>query len=376
MTIRVLVADDHTLFRDGLIGLMETRDELVQVVGEAATGREAVQLAERLQPDLILMDIYMPDLDGLEATRQILARFPHIKIVMLTSSERDEHLYQAVALGAAGYLLKDVDTSRLFELLAGVMRGQTAMTPEVASRLVRGVAKRSASPEPAAPALTERELAVLRLVAVGASNQEIAEKLCVSVYTVKKPPAEHPGQAPVGESHPGGQLCQQASPAVIPPEHSGDERHHNGWNRQRPQNRSGGGLRVSFQGDKILSTLENCRESMTRTLNQHLITRRSFLRWSAALGGTAVLAGGVPLGLKQVHAALTAAEGQWIPAACWHDCGGRCLIKAFVANGGGPANQDGWTPIRTARSIRNSAVVCAVARSGSRYSARTGSSIR
>jgi DNA-binding NarL/FixJ family response regulator len=185
MTIRVLIADDHTLFRQGLVGMMDTREDLVQVIGEAATGREAVQLAEQLQPDIILMDIYMPDGNGLQATKAIRERYPNIKVVMLTSSESDEHLYEAVQLGASGYLLKNLDAAQLFDLLGGVMRGEAAMTPEMASRLLKGIAKRSADPTQGVEALTERELIVLRLVAVGSSNSDIAEKLCISVNTVK-----------------------------------------------------------------------------------------------------------------------------------------------------------------------------------------------
>ena len=128
MTIRILVADDHKLFRQGLISLMLTHDDLVEVVGEAATGNEAVQMAARLQPDVVLMDIYMPDGDGLQATREICSRFPKIAVVMLTSSEADEHLYEAVRLGASGYLLKSLDAEELFSLITGVMRGEAAMT--------------------------------------------------------------------------------------------------------------------------------------------------------------------------------------------------------------------------------------------------------
>ena len=109
MTIKVLVADDHKLFRQGLIGLMETREELVEVIGEASTGLEAVRLTAQLQPDVVLMDIYMPEGNGLQALRQIRERFPVVQVVMLTSSENDEHLYQAVQYGAAGYLLKNLD---------------------------------------------------------------------------------------------------------------------------------------------------------------------------------------------------------------------------------------------------------------------------
>ena len=115
MTIRVLIADDHKLFRQGLIGLMQTREDLVQIVGEASTGIEAVQLAEQLRPDVILMDIYMPEMDGLDAAKKIRSLFPEIAIVMLTSSERDGHLYEAVQLGIAGYLLKSLDAAELFD---------------------------------------------------------------------------------------------------------------------------------------------------------------------------------------------------------------------------------------------------------------------
>jgi two-component system, NarL family, response regulator LiaR len=185
MTIRILIADDHKLFRQGLIGLMETREDLVEVIGEAATGREAVQLVERLRPDIVLMDIYMPDGDGLQALRQIRDLFPAVQVVMLTSSESDEHLYQAVQYGAAGYLLKNLDAEHLFDLIGGVSHGEAAMTRESASRLLKGVAKRNTDSDRGEEALTERELSVLRLVAVGASNQEIADKLMISINTAK-----------------------------------------------------------------------------------------------------------------------------------------------------------------------------------------------
>ncbi|MBN1535401.1 MAG: response regulator transcription factor [Anaerolineales bacterium] len=185
MTIKVLIADDHKLFRQGLIGLMETREDLVEVVGEAATGKEAVQLVEQTKPDVVLMDIYMPDGDGLHALRQIREGFPKVHVVMLTSSENDKHIYQAVQFGAAGYLLKNLDASQLFELIEGVIHGEAAMTRDMASRLLKSVAKRTTNPDRGEETLTERELAVLRLVAVGATNQEISERLTISINTVK-----------------------------------------------------------------------------------------------------------------------------------------------------------------------------------------------
>lgn len=186
MKIKVLIADDHRLFREGLIGLLETREDTFTVVGEASTGKEAVLLARQLEPDIVLMDILMPEGDGLQALRQIKEHFPHVQVVMLTSSENSEHLYQAVQYGAAGYLLKNLDAKQFFDFIKGVMNNEAAMTREMASRLLKGVAKRSTDPSRGEEALTERELDVLRLVATGASNQEIADKLFISINTAKR----------------------------------------------------------------------------------------------------------------------------------------------------------------------------------------------
>ncbi len=183
--LRVLIADDHRLFRQGLIGLMNTRQDLVEVVGEAATGREALQLTERVKPDIVLMDIHMPDGDGLQATGTIRRLYPETAVVILTASELDEDIYEAVRLGAAGYLLKSLDAAELFDLLQGVAQGEAAMTRTMAARLLKSVAHRAASLDTGTEPLTERELEVLKLVAQGASNPQIAEHLKITINTVK-----------------------------------------------------------------------------------------------------------------------------------------------------------------------------------------------
>jgi DNA-binding NarL/FixJ family response regulator len=185
MTLKVLIADDHRLFRQGLISLMKTRDDLVEVIGEAQTGEEAVRMSASLHPDVIFMDIYMPQVDGLQAAREIKQRFPGIAVIMLTSSENDKHLYESIQLGASGYLLKSLDAAELFDLLEGVREGEVAMTRSMATQLMKVVARRSTDTGKGEETLTERELTVLRLVAGGASNPGIAEELSISVNTVK-----------------------------------------------------------------------------------------------------------------------------------------------------------------------------------------------
>ena len=178
MSARVLLADDHPLFRDGVASLLATRN--YQIVGQAGSGAEAVQLAEKLRPDLILMDIHMPGINGLAATRLIKARQPEARIVILTVSEEDADLFEAIKSGAAGYLPKSLDSSQFFALLEAVMRGEAGLTPDLAAKILKEFA-RPQSPDD----LTPREREVLGLVAQGATNAEIAEKLVVSENTVK-----------------------------------------------------------------------------------------------------------------------------------------------------------------------------------------------
>jgi len=185
--MRVLIADDHPLFRDGLRSLLETRG--IDVVGEARNGREAVDLARRLNPDVVLMDLSMPELNGLAATRLISAQLPAIKVVMLTASEDDADLFEAIKSGAQGYVFKNLDSNTFFELLDGVARGEPALTPGLARKLLGELARpapASVAPVDPAPGLTDREREVLDLLVQGVtSNRELAERLVVSENTVK-----------------------------------------------------------------------------------------------------------------------------------------------------------------------------------------------
>jgi DNA-binding NarL/FixJ family response regulator len=188
--VRVLIADDHALYRDGLRSLLEARG--VDVLGEARNGREAVDQTRRFNPDVVLMDLDMPELDGLAATRLISAEQPDVRVVILTASEEDAHLFEAIKSGAQGYLFKNLASDELFRLLEGVARGEPALTPALARKLL----VEFAHPAPAAPArpapgegigtLTEREHEVLDLLVQGiTSNRELAERLVITENTVK-----------------------------------------------------------------------------------------------------------------------------------------------------------------------------------------------
>ena len=187
--IRVLVVDDQALFREALVALLAVQPG-IEVVGEAANGRDAVEAAGRLRPDVVLMDLRMPVLDGVGATRQLRVDHPSVRVLALTTFDGDAEVFPALRAGAVGYLLKDATTDRLVEAVVAADRGESVLAPSVAAKLVARVA---ALPEPAAgPApqplvdpLTDRELEVLRHLAAGRSNREIAQAVFLSEGTVK-----------------------------------------------------------------------------------------------------------------------------------------------------------------------------------------------
>jgi DNA-binding NarL/FixJ family response regulator len=185
--MRVVIADDHPLFRDGLRGLLEARG--IDVVGEARNGREAFDQARRQRPDVVLMDLAMPEVSGLAATRLISAELPDIKVVILTASDDDADLFEAIKSGAQGYLFKNVDSDEFFRLLNGVAHGEPALTPALARKLLGEFARPAPPTRPsAAPpsALTDREREVLDLLVQGVtSNRDLAERLVVTENTVK-----------------------------------------------------------------------------------------------------------------------------------------------------------------------------------------------
>ena len=184
--MRILIADDHALFRDSLRSLLEARD--LEVVGEAGNGKEAIELSWELKPDVVLMDLTMPEMDGLEATQRLVAELPEVKVVILTASDDEASLFEAIKSGAKGYLVKDLESSAFFSLLEGVGRGEPALTPALARKVLDEFAKprrrTNLSEDP--DALTQRETDVLELMVQGVtSNRKLAESLEVSENTVK-----------------------------------------------------------------------------------------------------------------------------------------------------------------------------------------------
>lgn len=186
--VPVLVVDDQALFREGVVTLLSAHDD-VAVVGEAADGREALELVERLAPRVALMDLRMPGMDGVEATREIVRRHPGCRVIVLTTFDDDEDVFEALRAGAAGYLLKDVSSGTLAEAIRAAARGEGFLQPSITSKVLSELNRH---PRPAAAAgrelldpLTERELDVLRQLARGASNREIAQRVHLAEGTVK-----------------------------------------------------------------------------------------------------------------------------------------------------------------------------------------------
>jgi DNA-binding NarL/FixJ family response regulator len=186
--VRVLLVDDQALFREALATLLEVRPE-IEVVGEAGDGDAALKQAAVLRPDVVLMDLHMPVLDGIAATRRLRVEQPGIRVLALTTFDEDEDVFAALRAGAGGYLLKDVSSDRLVEALLAAARGESVLQPSVAARVVARFAQLADDPgprsQPLVVPLSDRELDVLRLLAEGGSNREIAGKLFLAEGTVK-----------------------------------------------------------------------------------------------------------------------------------------------------------------------------------------------
>ena len=184
---RILLVDDHKLFRKGLVSLISSRNDIA-VVGEAENGKQAVEIARAVMPDLILMDIHMPGGDGLEAVKAIKKEMPGIKIVMLTVSDTDDDLFTAIKNGADGYLLKNLDPSQLFVLLEGIRRGEAPISGVLADRILHEFRKMDAGLEKrreVGETLTPKEIETLELLVEGSTNQEMADRQHISENTVK-----------------------------------------------------------------------------------------------------------------------------------------------------------------------------------------------
>jgi len=202
--VRIVIADDHGLVRQGFRAML-AREKDLEVVGEAENGREAVELCSRLRPHLVLMDVRMPQVDGLVATREIKRRHPQTSVLMVTMHENPNYLLEAIKAGAAGYVLKGAANSQIMGAIRRVLEGESPLNQELAIHVIRRLASKSKQepagpeqegepypdpevrkhPDPLPHSLTERELEILRLVAKGQTNQQIAENLLISTFTVK-----------------------------------------------------------------------------------------------------------------------------------------------------------------------------------------------
>jgi NarL family two-component system response regulator LiaR len=182
--ITVLIVDDHSVVRQGVRAFLETQPDL-HIVGEAGSGEEAVRLAQERVPDVVLMDLVMPGINGVEATRQVKRVSPRTQVVVLTSYHEDENIFPALRAGAISYTLKDIRSSELADTIRKAAQGESVLHPRVAARVIQEVRAAKQSVPPAFADLTERELEVLRLIADGQSNTAIAEKLVLSEKTVK-----------------------------------------------------------------------------------------------------------------------------------------------------------------------------------------------